>query len=278
MTDREFKALVSLLEDDDPGVEAHVQEQLVSMGESVISKLEQFWEDETNNLVQERIEDIIQAIQNNRTIDTLKDWLAHEEGDLLRAWFLVTQFQYPELEYKTFTDEISRLVNRIWLETKVGMGIPERLMVINRMLYSKEKYSSNPDDLYNPSNYFINGLMDTRKGAPISLGMLYLIVCEKLDIPLQGILLPGYFILTYQDDYNEFFVDVFNKGSFFVRKDLQNFLKEMNEKEDPSYFLPSKKNSIILALVDIVLQCYTQKKKRDKAREWERFRKNLRTD
>jgi regulator of sirC expression with transglutaminase-like and TPR domain len=145
------------------------------------------------------------------------------------------------------------------------------LLVINRMLFVREKYRPNRRSQHDPKNYFLNTLTETKKGSPISLGMLYLILCEELDLPIQGIVLPGFFVLTYQDPQNEFFIDVFNKGAFFMRKDLTRFLKEMDVEEDDGYYQASSNLDIVAELIRTLVNSYRQLRQEGKADEMQRL-------
>ncbi|MEM8901782.1 MAG: transglutaminase-like domain-containing protein [Bacteroidota bacterium] len=276
MKDTEFRALVSLLDDDDPGVESHVSGKLLAMGESVIPRLEAIWEESPGELVQEKIEDIIHTIQSRKTLLKLKEWFMEEEPDLLQGWILVTQFQYPELDVVQIKQDISRLVHKTWLELKTGMNIPERLIVLNKMIFSKEKFRANKKDLLNRNNYFLNNFLETKKGAPISLCLLYMIIASELEIMLKGILLPGYFVLNYKDKFNEFFVDVFNRGTFFVKDDLKRFLKEMNEEDNPKYYQSNTNQEILRGLMKIILKSFKQSGEEEKVQEWENLLKSIR--
>ncbi|MEM6768209.1 MAG: transglutaminase-like domain-containing protein [Bacteroidota bacterium] len=276
MKDTEFRALVSLLDDDDPSVESHVSGKLLAMGESIIPRLEAIWEESPGELVQEKIEDIIHTIQSRKTLLELKEWFLEEEPSLLQGWILVTKFQYPELDTVQIKQNISRLVHKTWLELKTGMNIPERLIVLNRMLFSKEKFRANKKDLLNKNNYFLNNFLETHKGAPISLCLLYLIIAEELEISLKGILLPGYFVLKYKDKFNEFFIDVFNRGTFFVKDDLKRFLKEMNEEDNPQYYQSNTHQEILKGLMKFILKAFKQAGEEEKALEWENLLKSIR--
>jgi hypothetical protein len=59
---KEFKALVSLLDDDDDQIVSHVQEKILSLGTRIIPELEQEWETNFNSQVQRRIEDLIHTL------------------------------------------------------------------------------------------------------------------------------------------------------------------------------------------------------------------------
>ena len=106
MDPSEFSALISLLDDTDPTVESHVMSTLISLGSDAIPQLEAAWEKQTDELVQGRIEDIIDTIQTSVTLEGLEDWKSMGGGSLLRGWFLVSRFQFPELDYITYKNEI----------------------------------------------------------------------------------------------------------------------------------------------------------------------------
>ena len=267
MNENELRALISLLDDDDPGVKNQVEAELLALGETVIPKLEQAWEQSINEKLQDRIEDIIHLIQSKKTIVLLRDWRAKGGASLLEGWFYVTQYHFPELDFEMYRKAISRLVNRIWLELRSGMNVPDQLGVVNRMLFVKEKYRSNQRSPHQVNNYYLNHLFEAKKGSPLSLGMLYMIICEELNIPIEGILLPDYFVLIYRDSHNEFFVDVFNKGSFFVRGDLARFLKEMKLEDNEKFYQPSSKIYIVLDLIQRLIKGHERSKADDKADE-----------
>lgn len=275
MKETEFKAMISLLEDDDPAVGNHIQGKLLSMGEEVIPRLEAAWEEVSDTEIQQRLEDIIYLIQSSGTLEDLHTWLEEDDPSLLKAWFLVSQYQYPELDYEDFRHRISRLINRIWLRIRTPMNVPEKLVLVKNMLFTDEGFVPNRKRVYDIQNYLINGFFDSKKGGPISLGLLYLILCEELEIPLDGIVLPGYFVLRYKDEKNEFFIDVFNKGAFFKRDDLKRFLKEVNASESNKYYEPSTKQEILFSLIKTLGEISTRKKKPEQAESWKSLLKNL---
>lgn len=271
MKDSELKALISLLEDDDPEIQEHVQGRLVSMGNDVIPVLEGAWEASEYQAIQEAIEEVIYTIQSEGAILNLKTWMNAEAPNLLDGWLHLTHFQYPELDADGIRKQINRLVNRTWLELRSGMTIKEKITVFNRMLFGRERFRSNRKNLSDPQNFFINGLLDSRKGAPISLGMLYLILCRELEIPMEGLVLPGYFVLVNREANTETFIDVFNKGGLFQREHLDTYIKEMNLMPDEKYYQAASNQRIILALIKSLRIAYTRRKEEAKIKEMRRL-------
>lgn len=261
MKESEFKALISLLEDDDPQVSSHVEEKLIGMGGDMIPKLEHAWEIEPDEIIQKRLEDIIQGIQERDTMERFIAWRDADEKDLLEGWFLLSKYLYPNIKYATYTSRINRLVNRIWLEFRRDMTVAEKLMVVNAMLFRVEKFRPGGKQMKTPGEFLLNLLFDKRRGGPFSLGVLYKVVCERLKIPLEVVILPGYFVLRSNENDSEFFIDVFQKGDFFVREDLANFLRELRmKKQEVEVIKVVEPEQILLEMMNGLAKAYSYQK------------------
>ena len=275
MTDNEFNALVRLLEDDDPEVSNHVETRLVEMGGDAIPRLEHAWEVVADQVIQERLEEIIHVIQSVDTLEELRAWHEGDGRDLLRAWFLISRYQFPNIAYVLYKNKVNRLVNKIWLDIRRDMNVAEKLMTVNRMLFTNEEFQANKRSLSNPANYFMHTFFEKKKGTPITLGLLYMNICQQLDIPIYGIVLPNYFVLYYKDHYNEFYIDVFNKGAFFVQKDLTAFIKKMKLADNPKYYQPSTHASIMVHFVQTLIHAFNTRKEADKVKKFEKLLKEI---
>ncbi len=97
MEEKEIKALISLLDDEDKQVVAHVEEKIRSLGKLAIPYLEKEWEASFNPALQARIEEIIHDLQSERLKERLLAWYQGEEKDLLEGMWIVATIQYPDL-------------------------------------------------------------------------------------------------------------------------------------------------------------------------------------
>src|SRR5438477_13111668 len=118
MESNEFKALVSLLDDDDDQIINQIEEKILSLGTGVIPLLEQEWETNFNSSVQRRIEDLIHTLQYELLKERIKEWYEGEEQDLLTGMWLVATYQYPDLELLKLRQELEQLYYETWLEFK----------------------------------------------------------------------------------------------------------------------------------------------------------------
>jgi hypothetical protein len=267
LSESEFRALIHLLDDDDEEVTAHVWSTLMALGESGVERLEAEWMQASDPELQRRLEEVLARIHRKAVAKELLEWRKDGGRDLLKGWFLVSKFQFPELDFQKYRNEVNRLVNKTWLELSEQMDAGQKLRVINHMLFKMEGYGPNTTRPNFPHNSHLNYLIDHQQGNAVSLAMLYLIISQQLDLPVSGVILPGYFILIYKDERQEFYIDVFNGGHAFNRARLENYLKQVNVPAKGSYFLPTSNIYMILNLIHSLINDYDANEKPDKVDE-----------
>lgn len=275
LTEEQFNALLKLLDDEDPEVHEHVWSRLSEMGSEGLGRLEKVWEDTPDPELQKRLEDTIHQLQLQKVTEDLLEWRKGGGKDLLDGWMLVTRFQYPDLNEKRFKNEINRLVNKVWLELVPSMDAKEQLDVINRILFRMEGYGPNNSSPGHPHNSYLNYLVEHQQGNVMSLTLLYLIIARQLDLPISGVLLPGYFILMYQGSRETFFIDVFNGGKTFDKARLQSYLEQVNVEEKASYFRPTSNIYIILSLLRMLAADFGRIDRNDRVEELEQLLRDI---
>ncbi|MFN8416502.1 MAG: transglutaminase-like domain-containing protein [Cytophagaceae bacterium] len=228
MEESTFKALIALLEDDDKEVVAHVEREIVNRGEAVIPLLEKAWEEEFNPIVQKRLEDIIHGLQFSVLQQRLRTWKEKGGKDLLEGMWLVATYQYPDLEYNKLKSELEQLYYEAWLDFKPELQPIEQIKILNNVLFNKLKYGPNSKNFHSPANSMLNQVLESKKGNPISLCVIYMMMAQKLKLPVYGVNLPNLFILTYKNDSTQFYINVFNKGLIFTKEDIDSYLQQLN--------------------------------------------------
>jgi hypothetical protein len=123
VSENEFKALITLLDDNDNEVYSHVSNKLFSLGVEGIPLLESAWETSENQLIQKRLEDLINKIQFSNVKDRLIKWIAKGSEDLLEGALIISKFQYPELDEFKVTQKIDSISKTIWIELNPAICI-----------------------------------------------------------------------------------------------------------------------------------------------------------
>ena len=108
---------------------------------------------------------------------------------------MVSRFQYPEIDIIQVEKEMQTISRKVWLEINDENTAFEIVKVINHVLFEQCGFTSSKSDFYAPQNSYINRVLESKKGNPLSLSILYSVIAQRLKIPIYGINLPNHFVL-----------------------------------------------------------------------------------
>ena len=133
--------------------------------------------------------------QNNIFDKIISD--RNENFRLAEAALLFTKDHQPQLKIAPFLKQLDDLARRI---DRINPGnAAERVQALRQILIHDEGFTGNEDDYYNPTNSYLNEVLQTKKGIPISLSIIWLDIADQLNWPIYGIGMPGRFIIKYQN-------------------------------------------------------------------------------
>jgi regulator of sirC expression with transglutaminase-like and TPR domain len=267
VNDKELKALVSLLDDQDDNIVSQVVDKIRSLGKEAIPYLESEWETNFNPSVQRRIEDLIHNLQYELLKFRITEWYESKDQDLLTGLWLIATFQYPDLEIEKLKQELEQIYYEAWLEFKPDLYPLDQVKVLNGVLFNKLKFGANTKNFHSPGNSMINVVLETRRGNPITLCVIYLLVAQKLKMPVYGVNLPNLFIVTYKDAKLPFYINAFNKGLIFSRQDIENYIHELRLTPQSSFFEPCSSLEIIRRVFRNLIMSFDKMGEHEKAEE-----------
>ena len=273
-----ISALINLLDDPDELIFTQVSQELLSFGEQVVKDLEFAWENCFDEILQLRIEQIIHQIQFQQVKKRLTEWKNGESHSLLEAAIILTQYQYSELDEKEIHRTVENLYQQCWLEMNPDYTALEKTGVLNKVFFEINGFDGNREDYNTPRKSYINNLLQSKKGNPISISMLYLELAERLKLPIYGVNLPEHFVvaylvlpLKYLDTVDEecilFYVDPFNKGALFQRNDIEKYLTKLKIEKQEKFFMPCEKMTVVNRMINNLIYGYHNKGKNDKVEE-----------
>ena len=276
----DISSLIQLLDDPDELVYSHVKIQIMSIGEGAIPNLEEAWESNLFGvLFQNRIEELIHEIQFDAVAKSLNEW-AHAEGaSLLDGVMIINRYQYPDFDQEKMLKTLEQIQHDIWLELNTNLTAFEQVKVINHILFQIYGFSGNTLDYHSPKNSFLSEVLETKKGNPLSLSLIYSIISQNLDLPIYGVNLPHHFILAYLDRFSLyktnnifetdvlFYVNPFSKGTVFSKKEIDYFLEQLKLDPEDSFFKPATNVSIIRRALSNLENSYTKLGNDDRVKE-----------
>ncbi|MEJ7588090.1 MAG: transglutaminase family protein [Ferruginibacter sp.] len=264
---REIAALFHLIDDPDEEVYHSVSSRIISFGNEIIPNLENLWETTPNEGVQDRIETIIHKLQFRALTEDFTSW-KNQDCDLLTGALLVAKYCYPEMQETQVRQEIEKLRRNIWLELNNYLTPLEQVNVITSILYNYYKQKGIEISYSQPEDFLITKTLETRKGNAISNGIIYLILCNLLDIPVKAANIPKQFILAYVEpqpgfmkpagklpEKINFFIDPLN-GHIYSHKDVEHYFKRISVSPSPAYFRSLDNKRIIRFLLEELSKCF----------------------
>lgn len=267
LNDRELKALVSLLDDQDDQIVNQITDKIRSLGKDIIPFLESEWETNFNPSVQRRIEELIHDLQYELLKDRIRDWYESKDQDLLTGLWMVATYQYPDLELEKIKQDLEQIYYDAWLEFKPDLYPYDQIKILNSVLFNKLKFGANTKNFHSPGNSMINVVLETHKGNPITLCVIYMLVAQKLKMPVYGVNLPNLFIVTYKEEKNQFYINAFNKGLIFTRQDIENYIHELRLTSQDSFFEPCSNLEIIRRVFRNLIMSFDKMGEHAKAEE-----------
>lgn len=272
MNDNALKALISLLDDDDREVVEHVEQQIRQLGGQMIPLLETEWEESFNPALQKRIEEIIHDLQYELVLERMRHWKNGGAMDLLEGMWIIATYQYPDLSLDKLRQDIEQLFYDVWIDFQPDMHPDEQVKAMNSAFFSKLKFAPNTKHFHSPANSMINQVLESRRGNPPTLCVLYMLIARRLNLPIYGVNLPNLFVLTYKNTHGvQFYINVFNRGLVFTTKDIDQYIDQLNISRVDTFYQPCTNADIIRRVLRNLMLAFEKNGDKDRVREVEQI-------
>lgn len=257
LTEREIRALIHLLGDDDIKTAQIARKTLLESRHDAQSFLEEA-RDSLDPHVRTRVYSILERLRLDELGSRFEEfssmpsaWLDLEEGA-----FLIAESGYPNINrahYREMLDNIAGDFKTLWEERGLTRG-RELIEALNDYFFNELGFTGNHTTYYDPDNSYLNQVLDRRIGIPISLSMVYLLIARRLRIPVIGISMPGHFLLQYNDSL---FIDAFQKGQLLNRGECVQYLMNNGFGFHPAYLSPTPTRFMLVRMLTNLIQIYS---------------------
>ncbi len=168
-----------------------------------------------------------------------------EHFPLLEAAVSLAQDEYPELDVQQVLGDVDQLLARIKRRLPADAAPLQRLRSLNQFFFHDLSFGGNVNDYYDPDNSYLNAVLRTRRGIPISLAVLWMELAQGLGLHARGVGFPGHFMLKVTLPKGQVVIDPFT-GKSLSREELGERLE------------PYKRSNGLVGDFDVPLGLYLQ--------------------
>jgi len=180
----EIKDLLLLLDDPDELIWQTIRDRIMQTGSLALPILQEHWQSVNNPDTASRIQELINAIQFKELTRTWEKWWNSKSGTLMEGVVLLGKIIDPEINITVLEHLIKPIKDEIWIELSDKLTAIEKIRIINYLLFEKRGFKT-IDSIDSKSRHLLlTNLLYTGSGHPLSVALLYVLLCRELSIPV----------------------------------------------------------------------------------------------
>ncbi|MBH1979854.1 MAG: tetratricopeptide repeat protein [Comamonadaceae bacterium] len=150
---------------------------------------------------------------------------------LLEAAASLAQDEYIDLDVQQLLGDVDQLLARLQRRVSADAPVLQRLRTLNQFFFSDLGFAGNVNNYYDPENSYLNAVLRTRRGIPISLAVLWMELAQGLGLQVSGIAFPGHFMVKVLLPNGQVVMDPVS-GQSLSREDLSERLEPYKRQGD----------------------------------------------
>ena len=182
--------------------------------------------------------------------------------DLTLAALELARDAYPEFDFRAPLEWIDARADEIAGAVATARDEKHALRELGRCLAEQHGIRGDDQAYEDPDASCLHRVIETGRGLPISLSILYMAVGERLRIELKGVSAPRHFLTRYEAAEGPLFVDAFSGGRVLDETACARWVQKLSgcNEEDVSRALePATPRTIIVRMLNNLKALYTRR-------------------
>ncbi len=272
LSEKQRRALISLLADEDPAVYHLIRTRLLSYGPSV----EEWLRPEGLNsdpTIRRRVRELLDYWAKKRTDARFMEFCRCQGNglDLEQAVFLLGRTRHPQSNPEAYLALLDSWGEEARARTERVDSAESKLEELNQFAFKELGFNGNTLHGQEPDCSYMNRIMDKRAGNPIGLSAIYLFLARRARLPVAGIGLPTHFICRYQSPTAEIYIDCFRRGAFLTRAECVQYLLQSNESLSDIHLAPVSGRRMLLRMCRNLVATYGHLEDSEEAMRIQRY-------
>ncbi len=151
---------------------------------------------------------------------------------LLNAAIAISMHALDDVEPRAIHTRLDKLARKVRRRVR-GPQPQARLAHLHDVLFEEEGFVGNSGDYYNPANSYLSSVLQSRKGIPITLCLIYKVVAERVDLQVEGVNAPGHFLARVMAADDAMIVDPFVGGGTVTDEEAYERVEQITGRHVP---------------------------------------------
>jgi regulator of sirC expression with transglutaminase-like and TPR domain len=165
---------------------------------------------------------------------------------------------HPGINLRRYLEKLDAMADAA-AALRAGLAANLRYEALRKVLVEYYGLTGVRQDYYHPDNSYLNCVLDSGAGSPISLSIVWIEVARRLKWPVSGVALPGHFIVRFDDPERFVLADPFNDGESLSLDDCQDLVERAFDGKIPfsiEYLKPVDTRGVLLRLLKNLRNIY----------------------
>lgn len=144
--------------------------------------------------------------------------VVHTTDGLLRAAIAVSMHALDDVNPDAVDDWLLALAARVRSRVR-GNQVQALLAHLHQVLFVEEGFIGNRAAYYSPLNSYLPVVIQSKRGIPVTLALIYKVVAERAGARVQGVNAPGHFLVRVRGERDWMLIDPFCGGTVLTREE-----------------------------------------------------------
>ena len=269
-TTAQRQALEGLLDDDSPPVRQALLAQFELHGQESVELLRHF-ASQPNRLLALHATRYLRELNFSDPVSEFRGFIRSLNYELETGALLLSRTVNPDVDIGGCCSALAAMAARCRELIAEPASAREKCRVINRVLFHEHGLRGNTEHYHDPLNSYLDQVLTRRKGIPISLSIVYLLVAERMGLNLEPVALPGHFMVGCYAEHAPFFIDPFNAGVFLTASEVFGQLRQGAVKASLADLAPTPVREVLCRCCRNLVNHYTTAHDLERARLFAEF-------
>lgn len=255
LDDKALRSLVTLLEEEDPASLALVRSKILGVGSAIMPYLDELRSAATPEMAV-RLDSVAGEV---RFQDLRRDFVRlslAKVPDLEEGAMLISRFGFADVDASVYRAWLDRVAASVADDIPDDAGIGESVRRLSNHLFHALGFAGNETRYYDADNSYLSRVIDTRRGIPVTLSVLLLLLARRLRLPVYGVGTPGHFLAGFKEGGASLFVDCFRGGQLMTLPEVKRMLVRNGYDWRPELGKPVGSRDILARMLRNLISIY----------------------